>query len=103
MLLTDANVVKLNELEQSIIAKMPLHEPHAAHILVELSPQDFVQWSSESPVGFIFALDIVLSAFRGTRKQQYGQSLAFLTFLRKSLQALHFMEAEIEKCITQCE
>lgn len=103
MLLTDASIVQLHELEQAIVTKAASCENSAKHLLLELSPESFMQWSSESPVGLILALSIVLQAFRGTRREKYSTSVEFLRFLRKSLLALRFMEEEIKVCIEQLE
>jgi hypothetical protein len=103
MMLTDASIVNLSELEQSIIAHMPFVRDDAKHILLELSPQDFVAWASSSPCGCIFALDVALRAFRSSRKKQYSNSVEFLRFLRKAQSTLRYLDAEVDACITQLE
>jgi hypothetical protein len=104
MVVTDSPEITLCELESAIINHMSFVPNQRNHLVLELSPEQFLQWSTESCVGLVLALSIVLQDYRGVRHQRYAaRSDELLTFLRKGLNALRYMEAEISKCIAQIE
>jgi hypothetical protein len=103
LLMTDAPVIKLSEIEQALVSYLPLEHSKHAHILLELTPEEFVSFSSQHPVGLVLALDIVLRHMHARHKLSTNERYALQRFLWKGLSALRFMQEEIEQCIKSLE
>ena len=104
MVLVDAPIVKLSEIEQAILAQLPTQGKEQAYLLLELSPQEFIAWTTASPVGIVLALDIIMRHMREKgRALSARDKYAIQRLLWKGRNALRYMTEEINQCISTCE